>query len=247
MVTANTANATAPDTRAPGFFQGLPATPSAAAPGTTPPRARRPAAPPPTPSRVALAAPWADPTKWDEITISGVSFTGKVTVSGDALKPKSDHRSPRGRNGGRSVAAGHDQVDFTVTLGAFPEDDEAEEDLHVQEMDAIYARLADEAPTRQGANAFPVAYPSLAFARITMATVESVSLPEYDADSGMVLLTIKFKSHKDPVPRAVRTTTTPAESPAAARPIQNHGETIAPIAPPSRVARPSASGAAAPR
>lgn len=239
----------------PGFFRGLPAQP-AAAPAPTTPRARRPASPPPTPARVALAAPWADPTKWDEITIAACAFTGKVTVSGDALKPKSDHRSSRGRNGARHVAAGHDTVDFTVTLGAFPEDDEAREDLHVQEMDAIYARLSDEAPTRQGSSAFPVSYPSLAFARIYQATVESVSLPEYDASTGMVVMTIKFKSFKEPVPRTVRATATPAETPAAlgngrngdlAAGRANGTISMTPTTRGRAIPRPSASGAAAPR
>ncbi|MDB4929456.1 MAG: hypothetical protein JWM10_1940 [Myxococcaceae bacterium] len=231
------------DTRAPGFNRGNPATPAAAPAARRP---RRPAAPPPTPARVALVAPWADPTKWDEITIAGITFTGKVTVSGDALKTKSDHRHARGRNGSRHVAAGHDTVEFTVTLSAFPEDDEAEEDQHVQEMDAIYARLSDESPTRQGASAFPVSYPSLSFARINMATVESISLPEFEA-GGTLNLTIKFKSFKAPVARPVRTTATPAEGAAPAA-ITNHGETIAPIDRGPRVPDPpSRSGAAAPR
>ncbi|MDP3219935.1 MAG: hypothetical protein Q8S73_37895, partial [Deltaproteobacteria bacterium] len=211
-------------------------------------RARRPAAPPPTPARVALVAPWRDPTKWDEITIAGITFTGKVDVDGDALKPKADHRRSRGSNGRRHVAAGHDTVDFTVVLAAFPEDDEAIEDLHVQEMDAIYARLSDESPTRQGGAAFPVAYPSLAFARISMATVESITLPKFEA-GGMLLMTIKFKAFKEPVPRTVRATTTPAESQTpAAIGANNRGETMVPIDRGPRLPDPpSRSGAAAPR
>lgn len=233
------------DDRAPGFFQGLPRTPAAAV-TPTPARARRPASPPPVPSRVALVAPWRDSTKWDSITIAGVDFTGRVTVSGDALKPKADSHHARGHNGRRRRAVGHDTVDFTVTLSAFPEDDDTIEDLHIEEMNAIYARLSDESPTGQDAAAFPIAYPSLAFARIFQATVESITLPEFEA-GGTVNLTIKFKSYKAPVPRPVRTTATPAETAATPAVVRPNGSTIAPIDAGPRVAPPSQSGAAAPR
>ena len=221
---------------------GRPAAPAAA---PTPARARRPAAPPPTPARVALVSPWRDSTKWDEITIAGIAFTGKVTVSGEGLKTKKDHRSPRGRNGGRSVGLGRDLSEFTVTLSAFPSEDEGNEDLHVQQLDAIIARLSDDSPTRQDASAFPIAYPSLAALRVTQVTLESIDLPEYEAGSTLNV-TMKFKTFKPSVPRATRTTAPAAEN--GTGPAANPGvNSITPIAAPPRRTPPSQSGAAAPR
>jgi hypothetical protein len=233
-----------PDTRAPGFFQGLPATPAA---GPAAGRPRRPASPPPAaPSRTALLSPWTDSDKWDSITISGIAFTGKCSLSGDGVKKKNDHRSPRGRNGGRTVATGFDLVEITITLSAFPSEDHPDDpDEQVRQLDAIIARVASRAPSQQDAEAIAIAHPALGAMGLTSFTLTSIDLPEFEAGSTLNV-TFKFKEHRPVTPRNVtRTPTTPAETqrPAAIA-ANNRGETIRPIPAP---ARPSASGAANPR
>lgn len=217
------------------------ATTPAATP-TTRTRARRPAAAPPQAARIPLLAPWADSTKWDEITIAGVTFTGKVTVSGTGMKTKSHSRSPRGRNGGRTAQAGHDLVEFSVTLAAFPDEDGG--NTQVDQLDAILARLTDESPTRQGTTAYPVSYPTLAAMKITQVTVESIDIPEYEAGSTLNC-TFKFKQWRPSAPRTTRTTTSARDDNTSSEvdtTVRNDGSTIRPIpAPPSR------SGAANPR
>jgi hypothetical protein len=237
---------TTPTTAQPGFANGNNAVPAAA---VTPTRARRPAArPADAPSRSALLSPFTDPDKWDVITIGGITFTGKCSLSGEGVKKKNDHRSARGRNGGRTVATGFDLVEITVTLAAFPSEDHPEDiDEQVRQLDAIIARVASRSPTQQDAEAIPVAHPALSAMGLTSFTLTSIDLPEFEAGSTLNL-TLKLKEFRPPSARNVtRTPATPGEVPAANRGIRNHGETITPVAAPARVARPSASGAAAPR
>lgn len=233
-----------PATARPGFANGNNAAP-AAAPSAA--RTRRPAAPPPSaPSRTALLSPWTDPDKWDVITIAGITFTGKCSVSGEGVKKKNDHRSPRGRNGGRTVATGFDLVEITITLAAFPSEDHPDDqDEQVRQLDAIIARVANRSPSQQDAEAIAIAHPALGAMGLTSFTLTSADLPEFEAGSTLNV-TFKFKEHRPVTPRNVtRTPTTPAETqrPASIA-ANNRGETIRPIPAP---ARPSASGAANPR
>jgi len=237
---------TTPTTTTAARAPGVVATPAAA---VAPARARRPAARPvDAPSRSTLLSPFTDPDKWDVVTIGGITFTGKCSLSGDGVKKKNDHRSPRGRNGGRSVATGFDLVEITVTLSAFPSEDHPDDvDEQVRQLDAIIARVASRSPTQQDAEAIPVAHPALSAMGLTSFTLTSIDLPEFEAGSTLNL-TLKLKEFRPATPRDVtRTPATPGEVPAANRAVRNHGETIAPIAAPARVARPSSSGAAAPR
>lgn len=235
---------TTPTTAQPGFANGNNAVPAAA---VSPGRARRPAAPPPAaPSRTALLSPWTDPDKWDVITIGGIVFTGKCSLSGEGVKKKNDHRSPRGRNGGRTVATGFDLVEITITLAAFPSEDHPDdEDEQVRQLDAIIARVASRAPSTQDAEAVAIAHPALGAMGLTSFTLTSIDLPEFEAGSTLNV-TFKFKEHRPATARDVtRTPATPAETqrPAAIS-RANRGETMRPIPAP---ARPSASGAANPR
>lgn len=247
----------APDSAQPGFAGGRNAAPAAAA---SPARARRPAArPPDAPTRTALLSPWGDSDKWDQITVAGISFTGRCTVTGEGVKKKNDHRSPRGRNGGRTVATGFDLVDITVTLSAFPSEDHPDdEDEQVRQMDAIIARLADRSPTRQDVSAIPIAHPALSAMGLATFTLTSIDLPEFEAGSTLNV-TMKFKEWRAPVVRPARTTAAATEG-ASAPPALGNGRngdlatarangslSISPIDRGPRIERPSTSGAAAPR
>lgn len=236
----------APTSAQPGFAGGRNAVPAAA---PAPARARRPAASPPdAPSRTALLSPWSDPDKWDVCTIGGITFTGKCTLSGDGVKKKNDHRSPRGRNGGRTVATGFDLVEITVTLSAFPSEDHPEdEDEQVRQLDAIIARVANRSPTQQDASAIPIAHPALSAMGLSSFTLTSIDLPSFEAGSTLNL-TLKFKEWRAPVARPARTTAAATEG-ASAPPatIRPNGTTMVPIDRGPRIERPSTSGAAAPR
>lgn len=233
-----------PATARPGFTNGNNAAPAA---GAATARPRRPASPPPAAaSRTALLSPWTDPDKWDVIVIAGIAFTGKCSLSGEGVKKKNDHRSPRGRNGGRTVATGFDLVEITVTLAAFPSEDHPDDaDEQVRQLDAIIGRVANRAPSQQDAEAIPIAHPALGAMGLTAFTLTSIDLPEFEAGSTLNV-TFKFKEHRPATARDVtRTPATPAETQTpAAISRANRGETIRPIPAP---ARPSASGAANPR
>lgn len=241
-----------PDAAQPGFRRGRNAVPAAAA---SPVHHRRPAAhPPDAPTRTALLSPWGDPDKWDVITIGGVIFTGKCTLSGEGVKKKNDHRSPRGRNGGRTVATGFDLAEITVTLSAFPSEDHPDdEDEQVRQLDAIIARVATRAPSRQDVSAIPIAHPALSALGLASFTLTSIDLPEFVA-GGTLNVAFKFKEWRAPTVRPARTTAAASEQPAEPATIRPNGTTMTPIAAPGAapraapvVPRPSASGAAAPR
>lgn len=237
---------TTPTTAQPGFANGNNAVPAAA---VTPTRARRPAArPADAPSRSALLSPFTDPDKWDVITIGGITFTGKCSLSGDGVKKKNDHRSPRGRNGGRTVAAGFNLVDITVTLAAFPSEDNPDDiDEQVRQLDAIIARCASRSPSQQDAAAIPVAHPALSAMGLTSFTLTSIDLPAFEAGSTLNL-TLKLKEWRAPAARNVtRTPTAAAEQQANSTTVRPNGTTMFPIDRGPRVERPSTSGAAAPR
>lgn len=146
---------------------------------------------------------------WDRIQIAGVDFKGKVEVSGEGLKKKNDHRSSRGRNGGRSVATGNDLVTFKVLLGCF-------EESHFLQLDAILQRLTNRQPSRQDSHAFEIFYPSLEQMEIRLVLVDEISLMEPTGPGGLFTQEIKFKEFRPAPPRqrtqpVTRAPTTPAQ------------------------------------
>ena len=103
-----------------------------------------------------LINPWLDGgDAWDRITIEGITFKGKVEISGTPWKKKSDHRRARGRNGGRSVQTGWDLGEWSLTLTAF-------DDEHVEQLGAIILAVTGRAPATQDLHALSIDHPALA-------------------------------------------------------------------------------------
>lgn len=150
-----------------------------------------------------LPNPWTEPGDFDRFAIAGVVFTGKVDLdAGSLLKKKADHRRSRGRNGGRTVAAGWDLVDFSVTLSAFDEDTFAQ-------LQDVLRRVGRGAVATQDTSALSVSHPYLAAVGITQATLDEAGFVPVSA-GGPLGLRLKLKEFRPP------TQTPGARAPAAA-------------------------------
>lgn len=159
-----------------------------------------------------LVNPWGDSgDAWDRITLAGVTFHGKVEVSGTPWKKKTDHRRGRGRNGGRTVAAGWDLGEWSVTLTAWEEvgDDGVVDDSRVLELRAIIRALTDAPPATQDTHAVTVSHPAFAVAGVNQVTFQEGDVPEPDP-VGKIAWKFKVKEFKPPPPRPVVRTPAPA-------------------------------------
>ena len=178
-----------------------------------------------------LPNPWTEGAAWDRLTLAGVTFTGKVEITGDLLKKKSDHRRARGRNGGRSVATGWDLVEFSVTLTAFPYGADGRESTTWAELQEILRRVGRGAVSTQDTTAHAVSHPELAAVGITQVTMEGLSFGAATA-GGAKAMTLKLKEWRAPTqaPGARAPAAAPQSSQGrpAAKAIPNTG-TITPI------------------
>lgn len=134
---------------------------------------------------------------WDRIVLAGVRFKGVVEVTGTPWKKKHHHRHARGRNGARSVAAGWDLGEWTLTLTAIEDEDIAT----LGEL--IYACTL--AGADQDATALPIEHPALSIAGVTHVLLEEADAPEVDP-KGKVTWKAKVKEHRPPAPRDVTAT-----------------------------------------
>lgn len=150
----------------------------------------------------ALVAPWLDGDAWNRFVVGGVTFTGEVEISGDAIKKKLDRRRRSGSDGGTSVDRGRDMRHATVKLTAF-------DDEHLLQLERI--RLVADPAATQRRNALAVTHPALAFAGIGQVYVESMSLPKPSNKLG-VEVEIKLREHREPTNR--NRTRRPAAAPA---------------------------------
>lgn len=150
-----------------------------------------------------LINPWLDGgDAWDRITLEGITFKGKVEISGTPWKKKSDHRRARGRNGARSVQTGWDLGEWSLTLTAF-------DDEHVEQLGAIILAVTGRAPATQDLHALAIDHPALAVAEVSQVTFEEGDVPEPDP-SGKMVWTFKVKEHRPPPPQPVVRTPAPA-------------------------------------
>lgn len=147
-----------------------------------------------------LPSPWGETAAaYDRITIAGVVFEGEFDddFEGSLWKKKNDHRSGRGRNGGRTVATGWDLADFTVTLYAHDE-------VTFAALQAIMKRVLVRSPARQDATAIMVDHPVLLAADIKQATLDEAGFGRPKA-GGKASLKLKLKEfHPAPPASAVR-------------------------------------------
>lgn len=135
-----------------------------------------------------------DGAAWDYIVLGGVRFDGVVGVTGTPWKKKHHHRRARGRNGARSVAAGWDLGEWTITLTAFEDDQIA---ALGELIDACTLQGAD-----QDATALAVEHPAFAVAGVTQVLLEEADAPEVD-NGGKVTWKAKVKEYRPPPPRVV--------------------------------------------
>lgn len=150
-----------------------------------------------------LPNPWSEPEQFDRFGLAGVTFVGVVDLdAGALLKKKSDHRRARGRNGGRTVAAGWDLAEFSVTLSAFDEDTFAQ-------LQDVLRRVGRGAVATQDTSALSVSHPYLAAVGITQATLDEAGFVPVSA-GGPLGLRLKLKEFRPP------TQTPGARAPAAA-------------------------------
>ena len=145
-----------------------------------------------------LPNPWTEPESYDRLTIAGVEFAGKVDLNADELlKKKSDHRRARGRNGGRSVAAGWDLVEFPVTLTAFAYGADGAPSSTFAQLEEILRRVGRGAVAAQDQTAVSIAHPYLAAVGISQVTVEGVGFVPVQA-GGTFGLKLKLKEWRAP-------------------------------------------------
>lgn len=156
-----------------------------------------------------LVNPWDG--EWDRLKIAGIEFRGRIEVSGTPWKKKTSHRRGRGRNGGRTVAAGWDLGEWKLSLGAWEEvlDDGTVDDSRVTALGAIIEALTSSDPTTQDATAHSVVHPAFALAGVTQVTVESADVPEI-TPGGMMTWSVSLKTYQPPPPRPVVRTPAPA-------------------------------------
>ena len=144
-----------------------------------------------------LVNPWGEQGfEWDRIVFGGVEFTGKVEVTGKPWKKKSDHRHARGRNGGRTVAAGWDLGEWSITLSAVT-------DAQIDQLSALIAAVTDRSPTTQDVNALSIAHPAIAIAGVSQVTLDDAAAPEVTDPGGLVVWVCKVKAYTPPVPKPV--------------------------------------------
>lgn len=159
-----------------------------------------------------LPNPWTEPAAFDRFAIAGVIFTGKVDLdAGTLLKKKSDHRRARGRNGGRTVAAGWDLVEFSVTLSAHDEDTLAQ-------IQDVLRRVGRGGSATQDTSALSVSHPYLDAVGISQATLDEAGFVPVQG-GGMMGLRLKLKEFRPPAqnvgaraPSAAAQNTAPART-----------------------------------
>lgn len=158
----------------------------------------------PSPRGDLLPSPWGETAvEYDRISIAGVLFEGEFDDDFDSLwKKKNDHRSGRGRNGGRTVATGWDLADFTVTLYAHDE-------VTFAAIQAIMRRVFERSPARQDATAIMVEHPVLLAADIKQATLDEGGFSRPKA-GGKASLKLKLKEFHPPSPTAASAVRSPA-------------------------------------
>lgn len=149
-----------------------------------------------------------DADAWDRITVAGITFKGDVSVKGTPWKKKNDHRSARGRNGGRTVATGWDLGEWTIDLLAY--DDET-----VAQLEAIIEAVTGRAPATQDATALPIDHPALAVAGVNQVTFDEGDAPNVTDAGGFMAWSFKVKEYRPPAPRDV--TRAPAAAPQQAQ------------------------------
>jgi hypothetical protein len=152
-----------------------------------------------------LVSPWRDAESgaaWDRIRIGGVLFEGKVDVDGTPWKKKRDKRHSRGHNGARSVGAGYDLGEWTITLMAFDDATDAQ-------LGELVDVVTGGSPATQDLHALSIDHPALAVAGVSQVTFEEGDVPEPDP-TGKLVWTFKVKEHRPPPPQPVVRTPAPA-------------------------------------
>lgn len=126
------------------------------------------------------------------LTLGTVKYSGKVTV-GLSRTPKTDHHRPANRQGGRSVQRSKGLARINVELTAI-------NPTQTSELEKIYRSLFES----QG-DAVPIAWPTLALARVTQVTGKSFDWPAL-GDDGLLVLRLELEEHR-PVERRTSTHT----------------------------------------
>lgn len=150
-----------------------------------------------------LIFPWGEGgDAWDRLKFAGVLFTGTVEVSGTPWKKKHSRRSPRGRNGGRTVAHGWDLGAWTITLTSTNDEEDAQ-------LAALIEAVTTSAPSSQDARALPIEHPALAVKGVSQVLFEEGDVPEPDP-GGTMTWTFKVTEYRPPLPRDVTRSPAPA-------------------------------------
>jgi len=153
-----------------------------------------------------LISPWSSPEAgeaWDRITIGGVLFTGKVDVDGTPWKKKRDKRHSRGHNGARSVGAGWDLGEWTITLMAFDDTTDAQ-------LANVIDVVVGDSPTAQDAQALTIDHPALAVKGVNQVVFKEGDAPTPNGPGGLLVWKIKVEEFRLPDPRPVTRTPAPA-------------------------------------
>ena len=144
---------------------------------------------------------------WDQLTLGSVTFTGKVSIKGDAIKKKLDKRRARGADGGRVTDQGNELRDLKVTLTGWTEE-------HRDQLDAIVAQLSPPAQASDTRYALWIDHPSLAQAvpPLYQVLVESVGLLDM-GEGGLFSQELSLVEYREPPARNVTHAPRPAPAP----------------------------------
>ncbi len=174
-----------------------------------------------------LVSPWRDAESgaaWDRIRIGGVLFEGKVDVDGTPWKKKRDKRHSRGHNGARSVGAGYDLGEWTITLMAFDDATDAQ-------LGELVDVVTGGSPATQDLHALSIDHPALAVAGVSQVTFKEGDAPSPSGPGGMLVWKIKVEEYKAPIPTTPRVPAPAAQAPETRSRFGVEAETFVPRAP----------------
>jgi hypothetical protein len=153
-----------------------------------------------------IPAPWTDPASWDQITVQGVTWYGKVEVKGAKRSYKLDVKDALGIEGATTSYQGKKPPKFQVIFYLWSDTPTAPGGTSQWDAFLSFAQNFVYDGTKGPVTPVSIQHPALDFLGINAVLCEDIGAPEKTSDDLMFTSTIELREYFPPIDQSATQT-----------------------------------------